>query len=149
MAFALDRARLQQRVGREVALVDPVALELLVGLAALSALVLGSVASAIGVALGVGMARGLSALFEVFDFTMPEMTTVIEPRTITSQPADSSKRTRTRLRKEKRELCPPTGVARGHSADLELNVANCRGITSSPSSQPTPIARVTERSTLT
>ena len=46
------------------------------------AVVLGVSASAIGVALGVGMARGLSALFEVFDFTMPAMTTVVEPRTV-------------------------------------------------------------------
>jgi putative ABC transport system permease protein len=46
------------------------------------AVVLGVTASAIGVALGVGMARGLSALFEVFDFTMPPMTTEIEPRTV-------------------------------------------------------------------
>jgi putative ABC transport system permease protein len=46
------------------------------------AVVLGLTASAAGVALGLGMARGLSALFEVFGFTMPAMTTVLEPRTI-------------------------------------------------------------------
>jgi len=46
------------------------------------AVVLGVAASAIGVALGVGMARGLSALFEVFDFTMPPMTTAVEPGTV-------------------------------------------------------------------
>jgi putative ABC transport system permease protein len=46
------------------------------------ALVLGAAASAVGIVLGVAMARGLSKLFEVFGFTMPAMTTVLEPRTV-------------------------------------------------------------------
>ncbi|HJR38996.1 MAG TPA: FtsX-like permease family protein [Nocardioidaceae bacterium] len=46
------------------------------------AVVLGAAASAIGVVLGVALAHGLSSLFEVFGFTMPALTTALEPRTV-------------------------------------------------------------------
>ena len=46
------------------------------------ALLLGVGASAVGVALGIGVAKGLNALMAVLGFTLPTTSTQIEPRTI-------------------------------------------------------------------
>jgi putative ABC transport system permease protein len=46
------------------------------------ALLLGVVASAIGIALGIGVARGLTALMDALNFSMPSTSMQIEPRTI-------------------------------------------------------------------